>query len=84
MEKEIFTKQELVEKAVNSCKAVIRGMVFCQGYMSMEEYERLAVIEINGLYTLDIISCHEFDDLRRKMFAYFEKQNALGSDMVYK
>lgn len=77
-------KTGISRKAVNSCKAVIRGTFFCQGYMSIEEYEKLAVREINALYELDIISDHEFDDLRRKMFAYFEKQNALGSDMVYK
>lgn len=41
--KDMYSKQELVTDAVESCKAIIRGSVFENGYMMLEEFHSLAL-----------------------------------------
>lgn len=81
MKKEIYTKQELVDKAAETCKAIIRSKVADKGYISAEEYCSVALRQINSLWFLDIINHDEWTNLRGVMNAYWNEQNELDAKM---
>lgn len=81
MEKKIYTKQELVDKAVETCKAIIRSEVANKGYISLEEYHSDALYQIDALWYLDIIDENEWGNLRHLMNVYRRGQNELSAKM---
>lgn len=81
MEKEIYTKQELVDKAVETCKAIIRSNVADKGYISVEDYHSNAVYQIDALWYLDIIDSNEWENLRHLMNIYRRGQNESSEKM---
>lgn len=76
--KDMYSKQELVTDAVESCKAIICGSVFKNGYMMLEEFHSLALRKINALVSLGIVNIEEWENLRDSAYDYWKEQNDLG------
>lgn len=82
MEKEIYTKQELVDNAVESCKAIIRNVILERGYISVDKYCSIALMKIDALWHLNIITVDEWRNLRMSMDNYCDEQNYLSTGVI--
>lgn len=70
-----------MDKAVETCKAIIRSEVANKGYISLEEYHSDALYQIDALWYLDIIDENEWGNLRHLMNVYRRGQNELSAKM---
>ena len=81
MEKKIYTKQELVDKAIRSCISVVESEIVENGHIDFETYRILALPCINALLDLDIIDFTEYKILRLYSDDYRKKRNDLVARM---
>ncbi len=81
MKKEIYTKQELVEKAIANGHALIDFELEINGYCNSGIYFTNATQCLDSLYYLKIISREEWVSLRQSMYDYWNERNELSAKM---